>query len=106
MPGSGFLRSILSSLRKRPASMGVNVLTATAKELQKLLEARLITSVEIIKTYLAQIEKHNLSGMKLRALVTIQTGEKLLDQARDLDDERIAKGPRGPFHGIPIIVKV
>lgn len=105
VPHSCNIRSL--SNQQGHSNMGVfNVLSATVLELQKLLETRQISTVEIIQTYLSQIDKHNLHGMKLRALITVASNENLLEQARKLDEERSAKGPRGPLHGIPIIVKV
>jgi amidase len=47
-----------------------NVLTTTATELETLHEGSL-TSVQIIETYLAQIEKHNHAGAKLNAMITV-----------------------------------
>ena len=35
----------------------------------------------------------------------IETNPSALAQAADLDAERKAKGPRGPLHGIPILLK-
>lgn len=45
--------------------MSVNVLTATASDLRKLLDAGEVTSVELVKLYLEQIAKHNHQGRKL-----------------------------------------
>ena len=75
-----------------------NVLTTTAMELQTLLEAREISTVDIVKAYLAQINRHNLHGMKLRALITVASTDDLLEQARRLDEERETKGARIQFN--------
>lgn len=77
----------------------------TASELQKLLEARVLSSVEIVGTYLAQIEAHNRRGRQLRALISIAPKHQLLAIAQYLDDERAEGKTRGPLHGIPIVVK-
>ena len=45
----------------------------------------------------------NLKGPALRAV--IEMNPSALAQAADLDEERKTKGPRGPLHGIPIILK-
>ena len=44
--------------------------------------------------------------MKLRAIISKMPKEKALHHADILDEERKAGSIWGPFHGIPIIVKV
>lgn len=83
-----------------------DVLTVTAAELQGHLKAGTVTSVEIISTYLAQIEKHNHAGAKLNAIITVAPRKLVLKAAENLDRERSAGKVRGPLHGLPIIVKV
>ena len=56
-----------------------------------------------IQAYFARIEEVNLQGPSLRAV--IETNPSALAQAEELDLERRASGPRGPLHGIPIILK-
>lgn len=51
-----------------------------------------------------RIEKDNHQGLNLRAV--IETGPTVLAVASALDQERKEKGSRGPFHGIPILLKV
>ena len=86
--------------------MPFDVLTATASQLQTLLEAGTISSVDILNSYLDQIEKHNHNGQSLHAVIATAPREIVLDRARLLDQERAERGPRGSMHGIPIIVKV
>jgi len=82
-----------------------NPLVTTAWELQELLSGNILTSVEIIETYLAQIEQHNRRGRQLRALISVAPRHELLKIARQLDSERAHGRLRGPLHGIPIVVK-
>ena len=90
-----------------PFSAGkMDPLTITASELQDLLQAGKTTSVEIVKMYLDQIQKHNLDGMKIRAIISTPPKDTILAYAQELDEERATKGPRGPLHGIPLLVKV
>jgi amidase len=81
-------------------------LTATAVELQALLRDGKITSRELIEKCLEQIDSHNQLVMKLRPIISTVPKEKALHQADILDEERKAGSIRGPFHGIPILVKV
>jgi amidase len=83
-----------------------NVLTTTATELETLLHEGSLTSVQIIETYLAQIEKHNHAGAKLNAMITVAPRELVLKRAGELDRERKEETIRGSFHGLHIIVKV
>jgi amidase len=83
-----------------------NVLTTTALELSTRLKEGSLTSIQIIETYLAQIEKHNHAGAKLNAMITVAPREVVLKRAGGLDQERKEGKIRGPFHGLPIIVKV
>ncbi|KAF2763447.1 amidase signature enzyme [Pseudovirgaria hyperparasitica] len=84
---------------------GFDPMLMTASELQKLLEARILRSVEIVDTYLAQIEAHNRRGRQLRALISVAPKHHLLAIAQYLDNERNEGRIRGPLHGIPIVVK-
>lgn len=80
-----------------------NVQTTNAVELQKLLAAGTITSVQIIETYLNQIEKYE---PVYNALISQPPRGKLLRAAEKLDQERRNGKIRGPLHGIPVILKV
>lgn len=80
-----------------------DVLTATASQLQELLQGGSITSEDTVKKYLQHIDKHN---DRLRALVEVAPKDRVLSIARHLDEERRGGSIRGPLHGIPIIVKV
>ncbi|KLO18977.1 amidase signature enzyme [Schizopora paradoxa] len=76
---------------------------ASIAELQDGLEKGHFSSVDLVKAYFARIEEVNLQGPALRAV--IETNPSALQQAAELDAERKLHGPRGPLHGIPIIVK-
>jgi amidase len=61
------------------------------------------TAVSLTRAYLRRIEELNQRGPGLRAV--IEVNPEALAIARDLDRERKAKGPRGPLHGIPVLLK-
>jgi amidase len=84
----------------------LDLLTATAADLRKLLEAGEITSVDLVNLYLNQITKHNHQGLALNAIISTAPLDSLLDEATALDAERAKTGPRSRLHGIPIILKV
>ena len=74
--------------------------------LQKRLEAKSLTSVELVESCLAQIESHDRQGVDLRAITAIAPLESLRERARQLDKERSWGHVRSRLHGIPLLVKV
>jgi amidase len=62
-----------------------------------------VTSRELVELYLARIDAYDQRGPALNAIMTINARAR--EDAAALDAERAAKGPRGPLHGIPILVK-
>src|SRR5471032_2932449 len=72
-----------------------------AVDLQRLLTARKISSLELTRLYLARLEKY---GHVYNAVVTI-LHDRALRETRRADRERAAGRVRGPLHGIPYGVK-
>ena len=89
-----------------PNDVYLNVLTATVADLSQLLARRKVSSVDLVKGYLRQIDKHNHKGMRLKAVISIAPEQDVLQQAGALDRERAEGKIRGPMHGIPVIIKV
>src|SRR5579871_6071434 len=73
-----------------------------AEEAKAMSEGR-ITSKALVQGYLDRIAAFDHHGPRLNAIITINP--KALLEAEALDRERTSKGPRGPLHGIPVIVK-
>jgi amidase len=83
--------------------MEINILTATADDLQHILSSSSgVDSRYLVKTYLSQIQRHN---DYLRAVVSTTPEQLLMKRAEMLDDERTNGKIRGPLHGIPILLK-
>src|SRR5258705_4495525 len=61
------------------------------------------TARSLTAAYLRRIESLNMKGPALRAV--LEVNPDALTAAEALDAERKAKGPRGPLHGIPVLVK-
>ncbi|HTD37274.1 MAG TPA: amidase [Candidatus Limnocylindrales bacterium] len=74
---------------------------ADATELQRLLTARTVSSVELTELYLARLEKY---GPVYNAVVTI-LHDRARREAKRADAERARGRVRGPLHGIPYGVK-
>jgi amidase len=58
---------------------------------------------KVVDLYLDRIEQLDRQGPTLRCVIEINPRAR--EMADDLDREYRAKGPRGPFHGVPILLK-
>ncbi len=76
---------------------------ATLAGLQAGLQSGKYTSRGLVTAYLQRIEELDKKGPALHAV--LEANPDALAQAAALDAERKAKGPRGPLHGIPVLVK-
>lgn len=76
--------------------------TTSVKELRGMLKAGRLTSEELVKAYLARIAVANAEGPAIQAVREINTDA--IEEARALDEERAESGPRGPLHGIPVLL--
>jgi amidase len=79
------------------------VAESTIAEEQKAMTEGRITAKALVQAYLDRIEAFDHRGPRLNAMITLNPNA--LREAEALDRERAAKGPRGPLHGIPVIVK-
>ncbi len=76
---------------------------ATIDDLAAGLAAGRWTSRALVEAYLERIEAVDRSGPTLRAI--LDTNPDAPSIADALDAERRARGPRGPLHGIPVLLK-
>jgi amidase len=76
---------------------------ATLGDLQTAMKSGRQTAVSLVKKYLKRIEEIDRHGPELRAVIEINPDA--ISIARELDRERKMKGPRGPLHGIPVLIK-
>lgn len=75
----------------------------TIDELQDAMASGAVTSRQLVETYLARIAAYDKQGPALNAIAV--TNPEALATAGALDAERRARGPRGPLHGIPVLIK-
>ena len=75
----------------------------TLAELAQGMAAGRWTARGLVERYLARIAAVNERGPVLRCV--LEVNPDALADADALDAERRAKGPRGPLHGIPILLK-
>ncbi len=76
---------------------------ATIADINGAFAAGTLTSEKLVQLYLKRIETYDQKGPAINTVITLNT--KAIEQARALDKERRAKGPRSPVHGIPIVLK-
>ncbi|HET8911485.1 MAG TPA: amidase [Ktedonobacteraceae bacterium] len=75
----------------------------TLKELGEALDTGKLTSRQLVEMYQERIQAIDQAGPTLRSVLEINPDA--LTIADTLDEERRKKGPRGPLHGIPILLK-
>ncbi len=75
----------------------------TITQLQAAMQSGREDAVSLVKKYRRRIEAMDRRGPALRAV--IELNPDALAIARNLDQERKGKGPRGPMHGIPVLIK-
>lgn len=75
----------------------------TVSQLNDAYASGKYTAVDVVRLYLARIEALNKKGPHLNAVIMVNPDA--LKIAAALDEERAKSGPRGPMHGIPVILK-
>src|SRR5204863_4713448 len=76
---------------------------ATIGDLQHRMETGQDTARSLAEKYLARIGALDRQGPSLHSLIEINPDALTIADALDL--ERRTRGPRGPLHGIPIVIK-
>jgi amidase len=75
----------------------------TIAGLQEMMETGRTTSEKLVSLYLKRIEEVDRGGPGLNSI--IEVNPDAISIARELDRERKEKGPRGPLHGVPVVIK-
>ena len=76
---------------------------ATIADLHDRMHRGELTSEQLVSWYLDRIEAIDRSGPGLRSIIELNPDALLT--ARALDEEWQESGPRGPLHGIPVVLK-
>jgi amidase len=96
---SAFLAAVSASA----AAPQVALEELTVDDIQKGFQSGQFTAQSLTEAYLARIDAIDRHGPAINAV--IELNPDALKIAADLDRERKAKGPRGPLHGVPLLVK-
>src|SRR5271168_2713514 len=75
----------------------------TIADLQDGMKSGKFTARSLVEKYSARIDEVDKSGPAINSV--IEMNPDALSIADALDQERKAKGPRGPMHGIPVLIK-
>jgi amidase len=75
----------------------------TVAELQAGMASGRYTAKRVVELYLGRIAAMDRTDVSLGSI--IETNPDALTLAETLDRERASKGPRGPLHGIPVLLK-
>jgi amidase len=84
-------------------SPGFELNEVSVAQLQEWMAMGRYTSRRLVELYLDRISQIDSAGPRLRSVIEINP--EALTIADALDEERKAKGVRGPLHGIPVLIK-
>jgi amidase len=85
------------------AASGSDLEEATIADLQQRMTSGRDTARSLAEKYLGRIEALDRQGPSLRSIIELNPDALMI--ADQLDTERRAQGPRGPLHGIPVVIK-
>src|SRR5215813_9134991 len=75
----------------------------TIDVLQQGMQSGKYTSRGLVEKYLARIQEIDKAGPRINSVIEVNPGA--LEIAEAVDRERKERGPRGPLHGVPLLIK-
>jgi amidase len=72
-------------------------------EMQQGMASQRFTAAGLVERYLKRIESVDRNGPRLNSVIELNPDAPAIAEA--LDRERKASGPRGPLHGVPVLIK-
>lgn len=82
---------------------GLTLQEATIAELREAMSSGRLSAATLAEAYLDRIQRIDQSGPNVNSV--IEVNPDAAEIAERLDRERFERGPRGPLHGIPILLK-
>ena len=98
---SPFADALYAFSAERTSELDRALAGATILEIQAMMDAGELTSVELITYYVSRIRKYDVDMLNS----VMELNPDALDIAAQLDAERAAGDIRGPMHGIPVLLK-
>ena len=80
-----------------------SVVEASVAQLQAAMAAGSLTSHQLTTHYLSRIRALDKAGPHVNAVIELNPDAPAIAKALDLERQR--SGPRGPLHGIPVLIK-
>jgi amidase len=105
-PALGAARAVASSSSRvvpDPEVRSFELDEITIPELQDGMKSGKFTSRSLVEKYTGRIDEIDKHGPAVNAIIELNPDAPSIADA--LDQERKAKGPRGPLHGVPVLIK-
>jgi len=103
-PALGAAREMAPSAKAIPPDVSPFELDEiTVSELQDGMKSGKFTARTLVEKYSARIDEIDKRGPAVNAVIELNPEAAAIAEA--LDQERKGKGPRGPLHGIPVLIK-
>jgi amidase len=102
-PALGAAREITPAKPATPDVKPFELDEITIPELQDGMKSGKFTARSLVEKYSARIDEIDKRGPAVNAIIELNPDAFAIADA--LDQERKAKGPRGPLHGIPVLIK-
>lgn len=83
-----------------PPPFAIDVVELTAGKVQEGFAEGRYTAVQLTEVFL-----HRIQSFEERYNAIVSLNPHARETARLLDEERIRRGPRGPLHGVPLVIK-
>jgi amidase len=96
-------QAIESAARQRAIADEFDLAEITIDQLQESMRSGARTSRSITEAYLGRIAAMDQQGPAVNAIIELNPDAAAI--ADGLDAERKSKGPRGPMHGVPVLIK-
>lgn len=101
--GAARVADSATSVDPPPVRLDFELDEITIDDAQRAMTSGQFTSRSLTEKYLGRIREIDQAGPTLKAV--IEVNRDALSMAENLDQERKAKGVRGPLHGIPVLIK-
>ncbi len=102
-PTIALLASLLGCTSETPVEPPRDYLELDIQTLQAAMDDGELTARRLVDFYLDRIAAIDHGGPELRSIIEVNPDARSIADA--LDAERRAQGPRGPLHGIPVVLK-
>ena len=103
VPALAGAREMAAAAPPPPEVSGFELDEITIGDLQAGMTSGKFTSQSLTRNYISRIEEIDRRGPAVNSVIELNPDALAIAQA--LDQERKAKGARGPLHGVPVLIK-